>query len=166
MLCHAGIPKSMHMHVKREVPNANRLMPAVNVEQIAAEVEKLLGQKSGLSGASMNNTFIPQGSIQQPTSQNAITAFLNAVVQLHNAVPGINIMQLLQAVGAPQEQTQALPNSQQLAINQNPMANNANTPMDLKGALSQAQLQLGMNNQMQSVQVILMQPFLCIVLIT
>lgn len=150
VLC-AGVPKSMHMHVKREVPNMNKMMPSVNVEQIAAEVEKLLGQKTGVPApTSMNSSFSMPPSSGQPTSQNAITSFLNSVVQLQNAVPGINVMQLLQAVGAPQEQG---------PVNNGPhgmphgMPQNAAAQMDLKAALAHAQLQLNLQNQVQNMQV-------------
>ena len=143
----------MHMHVEREVPHMNRMMPSVNVEQIAAEVEKLLGQKTGnQSQSSMHSSFIPPTS-GQPASQNAISSFLNSVVQLQNAVPGINVMQLLQAVGAPQEQGQALNNATHPGMPQTANAHNVAAQMDLKAALAQAQLQMNLQNQAQNMQV-------------
>lgn len=73
---------------------------SVNVEAIAAEVEKLIGQKSGVPGQ--------QGPVNNgngaPGSQNPIAAFLSSVAQLQQAIPGVNMMQLLQAVSGSQPQ--------------------------------------------------------------
>ena len=145
----------MHMHVKREVPNMNKMMPSsVNVEQIAAEVEKLLGQKTGVPAPGpMHSSFVPPSTGQQPTSQNAISSFLNSVVQLQNAVPGINVMQLLQAVGAPQDQGQPGNNPAHHNIPQGANAHSVAAQMDLKAALAQAQMQLNMQNQVHNMQV-------------
>lgn len=130
-------------------------MPSMNVEAIAAEVEKLIVQKTGVPAPTpMHSSFIPPSSGQQPTSQNAISSFLNSVAQLQNAVPGINVMQLLQAVGAPQEQGQPVNNNVHHNVPQGaPNAQSVAAQMDLKAALAQAQMQLNMQNQVQSMQV-------------
>jgi hypothetical protein len=129
------------MHLVQEMPPLKQMVPSVNVEAIAAEVEKLLGQKS----TSHHGSFLPSSS---SSSQNAISSFLNSVVQLQQAVPGINVVQLLQAVGGSQNAS-----SLDCSALNGMTGGGASAQMDLKAALAQAQMQLNLQNQVHNLQV-------------
>eukprot|EP00892_Ulva_mutabilis_P010124 jgi/Ulvmu1/7484/UM037_0028.1 len=90
-----GGVKCGHRH---DQPPLKQLNSSVNVEAIAAEVEKLLGQKSGMPGGQSP----ANGCSSAPAPHNPISTFLSSVAQLQQALPGVNMMQLLQAVSGSQ----------------------------------------------------------------
>jgi hypothetical protein len=123
-------------------------LPPLHVEAIAAEVEKLLGQKSIKAARSMG-----YGGLQPPShtksSQNAISGFLHSVLQLQQAMPGFNVMQLLQALLGTQQQ---MPTTHDFMDGLQAHSTSAQGA-DLAATLMQMQLQLNLQNQFQNMQV-------------
>lgn len=129
--------------MQHDPPPLKQLASSVNVEAIAAEVEKLIGQKSGIPGpqASMN------GSNGVPTTHNPISSFLSSVAQLQQALPGVNMMQLLQAVSGSQ------PSMMNADVNMGGGHSGvhgsfASQQPDIKSILSQSQMHIGAQGSM------------------
>lgn len=123
--------------MQHEPPPLKQLSSSVNVEAIAAEVEKLIGQKAGVPG--------PPGSLNAgngaPAGHNPISTFLSSVAQLQNALPGVNMMQLLQAVSGSQ------PSMMNSDVNMGGCHGGVHGSFgsqqpDIKSMLSQAQMQM------------------------
>lgn len=130
--------------VQHDHPPLKQLSSSVNVEAIAAEVEKLLGQKSGIP-----NTQVPiNGGSHVGAPHNPISTFLSSVAQLQQALPGVNMMQLLQAVSGSQP---AMMNPDvNIAAGHNGSHGNFMScqQQDLKSMLSQSQMQMSTQGSM------------------